>query len=588
MSRSLRRYPRSQTRPKLEALEARTCPVAGSTLATIGSGPGYTLEVNTYGRVAAMVLDPAEYATWANGSETQADTEAMTRRIYASLPDDFDFIFLENNEAALRPDAAFFGLYRPARNDTTGLAQSTFNNANDYGSAGDLQGVIHLTQANGLSGGPSLHELLHRWANYLPEINGGDPTHWGFSSVGGQLGGFQYGTLEDLGGGNYQASGPGGRATFGANANGGNSIPYSPLELYAMGLIGPESVTDPIQVAHDAAFTGDIRQHVPLQRHHHRHDPGHHRRRGPADPDAGDIAEELPGPARRPHPHAPLPGEPRPVRHRRRTLQSTGRRRHGPRELLGSHGRPGHHHHGPPRAIARTRPDARDRHGAAHPDTHHHTDSRPVSLRRRSSTRIARSAARARRKSPASRLDFSAPLGRQCRAGPRPLSSDPVAQQALPRAVPVRSAVYDMGTNSITLTLGKFDRAEAAVNDGDGPGRRREDSRGDDRDRPSLSDGHRLSLSPLKPDAPVVPSCRDPGRDSLGNPMSHPRRRHGDCGARRREGDAILHLDSRDGDQADDHHRLEKFHGFASMPGALEPSNFKYRASRVPRKGRHI
>jgi hypothetical protein len=204
-----------------------------------------------------MVLDPTQYAVWADGSETQADVEAMTKRIYASLPDEFDFIIFENNQASLPANAAFYGQYRPVRNDTTGLGQSLFNHTTDFGSAGALQGVIDLTTSDGLLGGPSLHEILHRWANYFPEINGGDPTHWGFSSVGGQLGGFQYGTLQDLGNGTYQASGPGGHSTFGTIANGGNSIPYSPLELYAMGLINATDVTEPIQVAQGAAFVGD-------------------------------------------------------------------------------------------------------------------------------------------------------------------------------------------------------------------------------------------------------------------------------------------------------------------------------------------
>ncbi len=61
--------------------------------------------------------------------------------------------------------------------------------------------------------------------------------------MGGQAGGFQGSTLKDLGGGRYQATnGKRGKRTFGLVANGGNTLPYAPLELYLMGLVGREEV----------------------------------------------------------------------------------------------------------------------------------------------------------------------------------------------------------------------------------------------------------------------------------------------------------------------------------------------------------
>ena len=51
----------------------------------------------------------------------------------------------------------------------------------------------------------------------LKQINAG--SHWGISSVNGQLGGFDLSTLQELPGNWYTAN------RFGTYANGGNSIP---------------------------------------------------------------------------------------------------------------------------------------------------------------------------------------------------------------------------------------------------------------------------------------------------------------------------------------------------------------------------
>ena len=77
---------------------------------------------------------------------------------------------------------------------------------------------------------------MHTWANFaLPTEN---RSHWGFSSVNGQLGGFDLADLVDLGNGRYTAG------SFGTIANGGNSLPYSDLELYFAGFIPASEVPD--------------------------------------------------------------------------------------------------------------------------------------------------------------------------------------------------------------------------------------------------------------------------------------------------------------------------------------------------------
>ena len=86
---------------------------------------------------------------------------------------------------------------------------------------------------------------MHSWANYA--IPTTEPFHWGFSSANGQLGGFDLANLVDLGNGRYSAG------RFGTFANFGNSLPYSPMELYFAGLIPPEEVPD-LWVAKDGEW----------------------------------------------------------------------------------------------------------------------------------------------------------------------------------------------------------------------------------------------------------------------------------------------------------------------------------------------
>ena len=114
--------------------------------------------------------------------------------------------------------------------------------------------------------GPSLHELLHGFQENMAKDSTSNfiiPTttasHWGFSSAGGQLGGWDKSTLVSLGNGTYQATRPprppgySPPADFGLNANGGNSLPYSNLELWTMGLI-PDSELVSVDVAIKASF----------------------------------------------------------------------------------------------------------------------------------------------------------------------------------------------------------------------------------------------------------------------------------------------------------------------------------------------
>ena len=155
--------------------------------------------------------------------------------VYRWFADEFDYLLFLSNLDDLPEGAHYYGVYLSVMNDTLGLGQNRFYTSR-FGSAGKLRGVIHFPYRDGLLYGPGLHELHHAWGNYaVPSATGG---HWGFSSANGQHGGFDRAELASLGENRYSAG------SFGTFANGGNGVPYSPIELYFAGYVPPEEVPD--------------------------------------------------------------------------------------------------------------------------------------------------------------------------------------------------------------------------------------------------------------------------------------------------------------------------------------------------------
>jgi hypothetical protein len=173
-------------------------------------------------------LDPKD--AW----NSEARKQAAAKSVYALLGDDYDFMFFFSD--AFLP-VSYTAFYWGVQNDVQNIGRSIYNDSTEYGSSGKLQGLMFMNFA---SNGPTLHELMHRWA--APNLTSlgfhqcTDTGHWGVSGVGkGQLGGFAP-PLTDLGGGLYRA------ASFGVNANGGDSTVYVPIELYLAGFLDAASV----------------------------------------------------------------------------------------------------------------------------------------------------------------------------------------------------------------------------------------------------------------------------------------------------------------------------------------------------------
>ena len=218
----------------------------------------YKIQIDSRGRAASMLLPETEFKAWLEGQGFQksAERQKITKKIYDVFKDSFDFIFFVMNTDQ-RPTKIPFGQLIKVSNAVKGVGIRIYSNASQYGSAGKLKAVMQLGRKDYLLFGPSLHELMHNWGNFIldtkmlnaagKEVNG--KPHWGVSDVGGQLGGFDRATFQkNVDGNPNKYSGRiGKRPYFGFNSNGGNGLPYSNLELYLMGLL-PKSEVKPVKV----------------------------------------------------------------------------------------------------------------------------------------------------------------------------------------------------------------------------------------------------------------------------------------------------------------------------------------------------
>ena len=184
-------------------------------------------------------------------------------RFYEYFSDAFDFLIFAPSLYFVQAQGPI-AFYTGVGNDVQGIGEGIFFDGK-WGSAEKLQGVIYIKAVQGvvsdhseLAGGVVLHELMHRWANFIVQpqpnwdfsnkiatslgqctVSGtGRQVHWDFTSANGILGGFDMADLVDHGGGRYSAL----HVYTGGFAF--TTKPYSPIELYLAGLIPPEEVPD--------------------------------------------------------------------------------------------------------------------------------------------------------------------------------------------------------------------------------------------------------------------------------------------------------------------------------------------------------
>lgn len=175
------------------------------------------------------------------------DFDAACQVFFEHYEDAFDYLMFFSNldDISENQTYTYYGIHMSVQNTISGTGKSIHSRTREVGSEGRLNAIIHFPYNSALLRGPSLHEIMHSWANYaIPTVV---RSHWGFSSAYGQLGGFDPDLLVYHGGGRYSAG------SFGTYANYGNSVPYSPIELYLAGLI-PSWEVPSLWVAEDGEW----------------------------------------------------------------------------------------------------------------------------------------------------------------------------------------------------------------------------------------------------------------------------------------------------------------------------------------------
>jgi uncharacterized protein (TIGR03382 family) len=209
------------------------------------------------GTLVKMRVNAEQWKRLSSPSGYSSELRYISNIVYSKFKDDFDFLFfvLDNEDNDVVSSVGFYGVNIRVSNNVRGLGISVFDSTNSWGSGGKLKSAMYFPGYGFISSGPALHELCHNWAAYICNTYAPDNAnytgHWGVSNAGGQLGGFKYvRTVEENSTAEpgkilYQASfssdeknedGSFEDGGFGPNANGGNGLPYSDIELYLMGM----------------------------------------------------------------------------------------------------------------------------------------------------------------------------------------------------------------------------------------------------------------------------------------------------------------------------------------------------------------
>lgn len=172
------------------------------------------ISINEHDDFISVQLSADEYHTWNSESINRSEhAKNLTKEILSEFNDEFDFImYIMDNEKP--PQGMPYGEFSFVKNDTKGIGLHQFDNSDDFGAEGKLQGVFALygsmnrqSVLKALHLDASLHEMFHRWGNWI--LDQGYYSHW--DNVDGVL---------------------------------TNSSEFAPIELYLMGLISAPDGAD--------------------------------------------------------------------------------------------------------------------------------------------------------------------------------------------------------------------------------------------------------------------------------------------------------------------------------------------------------
>ncbi|PIF30158.1 hypothetical protein CLU81_0565 [Flavobacterium sp. 9] len=141
--------------------------------------PVTNLTVEKSNTFTVLKVSDSDFKYWNSNSINNKLTNDKLKdlcktQIFPVLKDDFDFIVFVMNNKDL-PSNMPYGEFAFVKNDTKGIGLSLFNDTSKFGSKGKLQGVYFLYK-NNIDNGPILHEMMHRWANWIVPQN--YPSHW--------------------------------------------------------------------------------------------------------------------------------------------------------------------------------------------------------------------------------------------------------------------------------------------------------------------------------------------------------------------------------------------------------------------------
>lgn len=220
---------------------------------------GITWQLSPSGRGVAMI----DEELFGNMITLMSEVPNSTSIATDCIPDEFasrysnqvDFVFVVMNISGSEfinydPELHIANYSSQQREFDTGIGTRSLSSPEPVG-PDSMRSYIFLRNREALRDGPSLHEIAHAWSAFLVgpdalarQLQRDPPGHWGFTSVGGELGGWDASTLQELGGGRYRACKPDDDDRFLPEGYSENDLPYAPLELYLMGLIGPDEVPD--------------------------------------------------------------------------------------------------------------------------------------------------------------------------------------------------------------------------------------------------------------------------------------------------------------------------------------------------------
>ena len=215
--------------------------------------------IENYGDITVMEVEGNYDAIRADGSINTLPREKIAKTFFETHPDSYDFLIIFSNFDFSMPEEEVVAFYCGVKNEVQGIGIPLFDNSENYGSDGKLQGTIDMGTIATIASDPLdthfsftmstlSHEFLHRWAARVKfkKADGGvsagllgrEGNHWSYLlDTGGSV---LYGNRwRDNGNGTF-TSRPGRKY-------------YSTLDLYLMGLNGASEVP-PMLLIENAAI----------------------------------------------------------------------------------------------------------------------------------------------------------------------------------------------------------------------------------------------------------------------------------------------------------------------------------------------